>query len=293
MPVNGLNPLRIGYLAQFPCRALLYALLPTLMLASCGAGSPDAAVSRDLQSFFEAFVGRELSGTEIREVTHEFVELHTLNGKTPDAIREIARQLDVHADAMRRDAAGPAALMTRHALLEANYLNPDWHGTIELRLLTEPDPVRVVDVRSRRLMTERDVIALANLRRFASSNSQPRHEQLSRRQIEQLVAALQAAVGGNSGNMPRFFGEAAAFWTGLQQAWPALDAGQKSLVRAYADKTWRVQMPVEMYGRLWGLEPQAAARRHADDVSARISAITDINMRLGNLPPLMDAIFGR
>jgi hypothetical protein len=64
-------------------------------------------------------------------------------------------------------------------------------------------------------------------------------------------------------------------------------------VRSYAEKTWRVQMPVEMYGRLWGLDAQQASRRHADDVSARISAITDINMRLGNLPFVMDAIFGR
>lgn len=94
MPVSGLKPLRIGYPAQFPRRALFYVLLPTLMLASGGADSPDAAVSRDLQSFFEAFVGRELSGTEIREVTNEFVELHTLNGRTPDAIRDITRQLD-------------------------------------------------------------------------------------------------------------------------------------------------------------------------------------------------------
>jgi hypothetical protein len=93
--------------------------------------------------------------------------------------------------------------------------------------------------------------------------------------------------------MPQFFGEAATFWAGVQQEWPALDARQKALVRAYAGKTWRIQMPVEMYGRLWGLEPQAASRRHADDVGARLAMITDINMRLGNLPFVMDAIFGR
>jgi len=293
MPVNGLKSPRIGHLARFFRCASLYMLLPTLLLASCEAGSPDSAVSRDLQSFFEAFVGRELSGTEIREITDEFVELHTLNGKTPEAIRDLARQLDAHVEALRPHVASSAALMTRHTLLEANYLNPDLHGTVELRLFAEPDPVRVVDVRSKRLMTERDVIALANLHRFSRSNSEPRHEPLSRQQIEQLVAALRAAVGGYSGNMPRFYGEAAAFWAGVQQAWPALNTGQRSLVRAYSEKMWRVQMPVEMYERLWGLAPPAAARRHADDVSARISEITDINSRLGNLPLVMDAIFGR
>jgi hypothetical protein len=56
---------------------------------------------------------------------------------------------------------------------------------------------------------------------------------------------------------------------------------------------WRVQLPVELYDRLWGLDTQAASSRQADDVSARIAALTDINMLLGNLPFVMDAIFGR
>jgi hypothetical protein len=262
------------------------------MLMSCEAGSSDPAVSRDLQAFFEAFIGRDLSGRELSEVTEEFIELHTLNGRTPAAYRDIATRLDSRARILRSEASAPAAITVRHTLLETNYLNPDLHGTTQLRLLNEPDPVRVVDVRSRRLMTERDVIALANLRRFAKQDGAPRHEQPSRQQIEELVAALRAAVGVNSGNMPQFFGEAAAFWAGVQREWSSLDAGEKSVVRAYADRTWRIEMPVELYGRLWGLEPQAASRRHADDISARIAGITLINMQLGNLPRVMDAIFG-
>jgi hypothetical protein len=278
---------------RYRYRSLLWLPLLALAQLSCGSTSTDAAVSRDLRSFFEAFVGRELSGAEVRDVTVEFIELHAADGKTSDAIRDIARRLGSYSKTLHSNAATPSVLQTRHALIESNYLNPDLHDTIELRLFTELDPVRVVDVRSRRVMTERDVIALANLRRFATSREAPRHEQPSRSQIEALTAALQATVGGNSGNMPRFFGEAAAFWVGVQQEWPKLDDRQKSLVRAYADKTWRVQMPVELYGRLWGLDAQAASSRHADDVSARIAAITDINMRLGNLPFVMDAIFGR
>jgi hypothetical protein len=291
MPAYGQPPLQNP--RRYPGLVISGLLLLLLSQLSCGSGSPDATVSRDLRSFFEAFVGRELTGTEVRDVSIEFIELHTEQGKAPDAIRDMARQLDGFSKPLRSNAATPAALQTRHALVESHYLNPDLHDTIMLRLMTEPDPIRVVDVRSRRVMTERDVIALANLRRFASSGGEPRHHQLSQRQIEALIAALQAAVGGNSGNMPRFFGEAATFWAGVQQEWPNLDDRQKSLVRAYADRTWRVQMPVEMYGRLWGLNPQAASSRYADDVGARIAGITDINMRLGNLPFVMDAIFGR
>jgi hypothetical protein len=262
------------------------------LLVACGTGSSDSAVSRDLRTFYETFVGRELSSAEARAVAAEFTEIHSLNGRSPEEIRGIARNLATQVEVLRAGESSPVAASARHRLLEANYLNPDLHDTIQLRLLNEPDPVRVVDARSRRLMTERDVIALANLHRFARSDGAPRHEPLSKQQVEQLAAALRAAVGGNSGNMPRFYSEAATFWAGVQLEWPRLSADQRSLVRAYAGRTWRVQMSVEMYGRLWGLEPQAASARRADDVSARLAAITDINMRLGNLPRVMDAIFG-
>jgi hypothetical protein len=84
-------------------------------------------------------------------------------------------------------------------------------------LFLEPDPVRIADARSRRLMTERDVIALANIRNFAKSSSPPRHKDLSRQQIEDLVALLKENVRDNRGRIPQFFGEAAAFWAGVRE----------------------------------------------------------------------------
>lgn len=292
MPANGLTAIGRGHLSSHTSRTATVLVLTILVLVSCGAGASDAAVSRDLQTFFEAFVGRDLSASELKDVTEEFIELHRLNDSSPSAIRDIAERLAASTRQLRPDAAGPAALTARDALLTTHYLNADLHGTLQLRLFTEPDPVRVVDVRSRRLMTQRDVIALANLHRFARSNGAPRHEPLSRQQIDELVEALRAAVGGNSGNMPQFYGEAAAFWAGVQREWPKLDADRKSMIRAYSARTWRVQMPVEMYRRLWGLSEQASLQRQADDASVRIAAITDINAALGNLARVMDAIFG-
>lgn len=264
-----------------------------LWLVACHGRSVDASVERHLEPFIEAFIGRELSRDELQQVTNEFVEYHTLHGRDRPAILEAAGQFGQFANTLRATESGPAALSLRHARIAANFYDPDVQHTLFLRLLITPDPVRVVDVRSRRLMTEHDVIALANIRHFARSNRAPRHEELSRQQIEEMVALLRATIGGNSGNMPRFFGEAAAFWAGVQQEWPELNAEQRQLVRAYADRMWRIQIPVELYGRLWGLDPQAASSRHADDVSARIAAITDLNMLFGNLPFVMDAIFGR
>jgi hypothetical protein len=268
-------------------------LTALLWLVACQGRAVDAQVERHLGPFFEAFAGRELSHDELQQVTREFVEYYTLHGRDRPAILEAAGRFGNYANTLRHGKAGPAALSLRHTRIAANFFDPDVQNTLFLRLLTAPDPVRVVDVQSRRLMTERDVIALANIRHFARSKDAPHHEVLSRQQIEKMIALLRATVGGNSGNMPQFFGEAAAFWTGVQQEWPDLNAEQRQLARAYADRMWRVQIPVELYGRLWGLDPQAASMRHADDVSARIAAITDLNMLLGNLPFVMDAIFGR
>jgi hypothetical protein len=272
-------------------------ILASFMLASgllvwSGTAAADPVVARQLAEFYPVFLGRELSREELRRLTDEFVETHAATGKSPDAIREKARSFAARRHTLRRDPNGPAAYTMRHVIIGLNYFDPALQKTLHLRLLTEPDPVRVVDGRSRRLMTERDVIALANIHRFAKSDGPPRHRDLSRQQIEELVSTLKSAVGAKGAMMPRFFGEAAAFWAGVQKAWPQLDAEQKRLARAYAAKMWRIQIPPRLYGILWGLEPRAATSRYADDVGERISGITDINMRLGNLPRVMDAIFG-
>lgn len=273
-------------------RAFTFLAL-VLWLVACQGRAVDAPVARQLEPFFEAFVGRELSRDELQQVTQEFVEYHTLHGRDRPAILEAASRFGHYANTLRDGKTGPAALSLRHARIAANFFDPDVQNTLFLRLLTAPDPVRVIDVQSRRLMTERDVIALANIRYFARSKGVPRHEELSPQQLEEMVALLRATVGGNSGNMPQFFGEAAAFWAGVQQEWPDLNAEQRQLARAYADRMWRIQIPVELYVRLWGLDPQAATSRHANDVSARMAEMTDLNLLLGNLPLVMDAIFGR
>lgn len=267
-------------------------LVPFVLLLCCGTAAADPVVAREVGRFYAAFLGRELRPAELRTLTDEYIEIHGAMGKSRDAIRETARWLGGQAKVLRKDPDGPAAYTLRHIAVELNYFDPALQGKLHLRLLTTPDPVRVVDRRSRRLMTERDVIALANIRHFSRSEGPPRHRDPSRRQIEELVAGLNAAVGGDSGAMPRFFGETAAFWAGVKKAWPELDAEQRTLARAYAGKMWRIQIPPRMYGLLWGLEPRAATSRYADDVSDRLAGITDINMRLGNLPRVMDAIFG-
>lgn len=164
-------------------------------------------------------------------------------------------------------------------------------GSVELRLLTEPDPVRVVDFGSKRLMTEKDVIALANVSAFAKSQGDPTHRQVSRQEIERMVAALNRTFGGNSGKMPRFLSETAAFWAGVRQNWNQLSADERNLARAYAAKTGQIRLPSAMFGKLWGLGPDAAFSRNAADVHTRLVMMTNIGIETSNLPLLMDNIF--
>jgi hypothetical protein len=250
-------------------------------------------VARHMKAFFEAFLERKLSGSELREVADEFIKGHTSDGKSLAALQEIARSFDPHTKILSEHKGSPAALTTRHNLIQWNYFRPVMKDTIFLRWLTEPDPVRVVDPKSRRLMTETDLVGLVNIRNFAKSNGDPIHTELSRQELDRLAIELDRLFGSHpkTERLPQFFGETAAFWAGVRQNWSRLNDQEKSLARAYANKTWRIQMPAEMYGKLLGLNPKAALSRKMDDVSNRMAMITNIQLEITNLPILMDKIF--
>jgi hypothetical protein len=122
-----------------------------------------------------------------------------------------------------------------------------WIATASLMMLSgcdgasaaPPDPVRVVDERSGRVMTERDVIALSNIHHFAVTESDPHHHDLSRHQIENLVSLLNRRMA-ETGRMPQFFSEAAAYWIDLQRGWSKLSAKQQRHTREYAASMLRM-----------------------------------------------------
>ncbi|HKX30982.1 MAG TPA: hypothetical protein VJ302_25055 [Blastocatellia bacterium] len=270
-------------------------LVLVLGVISCGgaAATADPVVADHLEAFFEAFLDRQLRGNELREVTDEFIKIHTGEGKKRASIQEIAKSFDVHTKWLVTRKGRPADFTTRQIVLEANYFSPLMKNTIELRLLTEPDPVRVADPRSKRLMTERDLVALANLRHFARSNDDPQPRELSRQQIDRLAAELNRLCGDhpNAQRMPQFFGEADSFWSGVRHEWPQLNAEEKRLVRTYADKTWRIRLTFELFAKLWGLNPQAARSRYMDDMSIRMGMMTDLILQHNNMSIFWDKIF--
>jgi hypothetical protein len=68
------------------CFALVF-LLFAMIFGSCigGEAQSDTVVARHMGAFFEAFLGRKLSGGELREATDEFIKYHTGKGKTRTA----------------------------------------------------------------------------------------------------------------------------------------------------------------------------------------------------------------
>src|SRR5687767_1630464 len=68
----------------------------------------DPAVDRNLKDFFEAFLGRNLSGGEQREVVDEFIRYHTGKGKARPAIEEAARTFGSFVKILRDGKGGPA-----------------------------------------------------------------------------------------------------------------------------------------------------------------------------------------
>lgn len=248
----------------------------------------DPLVAHRMTAFYEVYTGRKLTAAEARQVEKEFVTGHARGGMDLRAIRDVARQFGDSLILLREEDGRAAALSVRHQILERNYFRSDMQGTLELKLMTEPDPVRIADPRARRLMTERDVVALANLYHFAKSADRPQHRELSRARVDTLAAKLKRSVAANGGAVPQFFGDAAVFWAGVRQQWPYFSSQQRNLVRAYAVNTWRVSMPVDMYVSLWGLDRPAAMSRWSSDVSARIRGKPDA-LGLQQLRTAMDS----
>jgi hypothetical protein len=264
-------------------------LLPVVTFATQPLFDPVA--TRRMQEFYEVYTDRKLTAEEVRAVDEEFSAGHARNGKSREAIRALAEQFGLHMILLREEKDRVAALSLRHRLIEANYFRPQMRDTLELRLLTEPDPVRVIDVRSGRLMTQRDVIALANLWYFATTTAAPRHRELSPRQVDELVSLLQRGVNDTRGRLPQFFGDAAAYWAGVRQLWPYLNSEQKRLARAYARDAWQVRMPVELYAALWGIDRASASRRWSADVATRIRGTEETIQGMAWLQAAVVAMF--
>jgi hypothetical protein len=246
---------------------VLAGLLSTLIFISCvnGMAQSDQVVARGLKTFFEAWLKRELRGDELRKVTDEFIAYFAKKGKDRAGTHEAIKPFLEYAKILREHDGAPMAIRLRHELLEVNYFNPDMQNTTELRLLTEPDPVRVASRTEivLALMTENDVIALAHLIPFSKSNDEPRSQKFSRQQIDNLAVELDRVYvrtwPNKAGGLTSHLQEAAELWAGIRREWPNLSVEQKGQVRAYAGKGYMAPMTEYLYGKLLDLNQYEAS----------------------------------
>jgi hypothetical protein len=259
--------------------ACLLIVLATLAYGGVTAQS-EQAVARNLEIFFEAYLGRTIAA-ERRDVTAEFIRLHKQKGRDAAAIERIALQFASYAKTLREQKGGPADLSLRHGILEANYFQPLLKDSLELRLFTEPDPVRVANTAAKRLMTEKDIIGLVNLNNFSrSTDGEPRQIEFPRHRIDRLAVELNRIFGNrpNAGRMPKFCSESAALWAGIRQEWRNLNIEEKRQARAYAGKGFKAMFPsYKMYARLLGISERSAHLRRMDDLSAVALYMSELN----------------
>jgi hypothetical protein len=269
MLMNGVEPSDLGMSSVRHGRFVITCLLLVLVSVPCidGMAQTDRVAERNLGAFFEVYLARKLSGTELREVTREFIRIHTARGENRAGIHRIAQIFGSYVEILRDQKGSPLEVTLRRSLILANYFESYLQNTTSLRLFLEPDPVRVVDPGSKRLMTQSDVLAFANLVNFSNSNGDPRHMELSRRDIDRIVAMLDRLVGDhpNAEQMPRYFFEAGVLWAGIRQYWPQLNAGERRQARTYAGKGHMAPMDSKMYSKLLALDSNAAFSHWTED----------------------------
>jgi hypothetical protein len=236
------------------------------------------AVQAQLADVYEAYLGRQLSQKELDQVTNEYILLFESNTCEAKCVQDLeAWKTNIRIFQTKRGQ--PEDLIKRHSLISYNYFWPKTQGTLILRLLAEPDPVRVVNPAAKRLMTEKDVVALANLAIFLKSNGSPKHHSFSPKEIDQVVSVLR-----KGGKMPVLFVIAAELWTGIQRDWSFLSATEKQIVRDYIQNKSNKSMPLPLYIRLTGFpieEAKIAQNAERSDATNNIgSSYLDLNVSL-------------
>ena len=263
----------------------LPSLLVILALFSCVscAVDLDSVVAHAQKAFYEAWLRRDLRPDELRAVTGEFIAYYSRKGKNLAEVHEATKEFVEDGKLLRARDGAPIAITLRRHLLEANYFDPAMQqDPTELRLLTEPDPPRVIDRKHKHLMTQGDVVALANLIVFTGSQGDPHRTAFSRQQIDQLAAGVERSFRTGPGDdfffMPKYYFEASALWAGILREWRALTPAEKLQVRNYAANGRMAPMDdPKLYARLLDLSPGDGYLHKHDDIQSAINVLNARN----------------
>jgi hypothetical protein len=227
--------------------------------AKGSADRVDPAITRTVLAFYRAWLGRSLSDEERIVVLREHNAFQRKQGLDAAGVREATRSLATFTAQLREHEGTPVGLRLRHDGLARVFFHPDAQDTTELRLINEPDPVRFFDATTRRIMTERDVVALSNLIVFARSDGEPRHHNLSFQEAEALVRERLCDL--SRCGISVFFSEAGILWAGIQQQWAQFTAEEKRKARYYVQRGRGNIMSVNQTAKVLGIDRWAALDR--------------------------------
>lgn len=217
--------------------------------------SSKEAITPTLEAFYNVFLGRPLSKKEKAQVIKEFIVYY---GGTCSQECEInVEYFAQHTKRMQDYPNQPEDILIRHGIISVNYFEPKNQNTLIMRLLNEPDPVRFADPKSKRLMTERDIIALVNLQAFLDSKSDklPEEQKLSNKDIEKIVASIDELFGQNkyAGELLLYYVLTAELWASLKRDWQNLSKNERQAVLDYIQYKSQKPLPVYLYQRLFGI----------------------------------------
>ena len=257
---------------------LVQAAMPSPALAQMMSAEEVRSVA---SIFWRAFLGRETTDAELDELTSDFLASFGSERCEYACAKQLAINA-VDAALFKAQPGQPEDLRVRDGYLIANFDDPNELGRLRHRLLVEPDPIRVFDAQSHNLMTERDVVAVANLQIFAQSDKAPTHHALSAEAIDKLVADLDRQFGSQPGAtaMPWFPVYASAFWAGVKRDWPDMSVEKRELARDYAKNPGKTPMPVADYQRLFGVSADEAEKLRSFDVRDSSALNTDVSRYL-------------
>jgi len=242
-------------------------------------------VAPEVKVFYRAWMRRELRPDELQAVTREYIGALTRQGMTPAKIEEDAKtRLAEETKLLRERDGAPVAITFRRHVLEAYYFDPvlKEKNPTELRLISETDPPRILDRKHKHLMTQGDVVALANLIVFTGSQGDPHRTAFSRQQIDQLAAGVERSFRTGPGDdfffMPKYYFEASALWAGILREWRALTPAEKLQVRNYAANGRMAPMDdPKLYARLLDLSPGDGYLHKHDDIQSAINVLNARN----------------
>lgn len=227
------------------------------------------AVPAAMKLFYEPYLGRKLTKAELRQLSLEFVRHHgaqTCEASCQRALKAIRTQ----TEPMRRTPGQPQDIVIRHAYLSSNFFNTDNRDTLHLRLLNEPDPARVADYKSRRLMTERDVQAAVSLEVFRRRGGAPKPRPMTRDEIDYAVKTFNRSVDhGNRRRIPMYLALAAELWSGLEREWPRLKNAERRAVRRTVHRRSLIPLKRRLLVRLIGVSEKEAKKLYAMEVNSR------------------------